>query len=179
MQRPILNINAGQDRIYPFQMVMQFLSWLDQNGVNVEHREYLDEKHGFDYRAKEYGNLANIVRTWRRPVSRNSISWLFTPQFPNCPPHCIGWEFGKNSSGAEIGAFWTGDTLEIRSTGLSSLTCAFDNLPSKARFVSINGAGAKPLVPALLDGQMLLSLAQHQLFPNATQQTVFKIKFAQ
>jgi acetyl esterase/lipase len=178
MQRPILNINAGQDRIYPFQMVMQFLSWLDQNGVNVQHREYPEEKHGFDYRSKEYGNLANIVRTWSRPRSRSAISWVFTPQFPNYPPHCIGWEFGKDGSGADIVAFWTDDTLELRCSGLSSVTCSFDNLPSKGRFVSINGAGPKPLTPTTSDGRMLLSQTQHRLFPIATPQTIYKIKIA-
>jgi pimeloyl-ACP methyl ester carboxylesterase len=176
MQRPLLNINAGQDRIYPLSQVMQFLSWLEQNGVRVDHREYPDEKHGFDYRQKEYGNLATVIRTWSRPPARNSISWVFTTGYPNLPPHCIGWELQKNASGAELGAYWAQDTLRVRSTGLSSATFSFSDRPNAGSFVSINGSVATALAADKPDGRTILSLALHQLFPRIRHQTIFKLK---
>ena len=176
MQRPLLNINAGQDRIYPLSQVMQFLSWLEQNGVSVDHREYPDEKHGFDYRQKEYGNLAAVIRTWSRPPARNSISWVFTPGYPNLPPHCIGWEMQKDASKAELGAYWAQDTLRVTSTGLSSATFSFSDRSNAGSFVSINGSASTSIAADKPDGRTILSLAQHQLFPRIRHQTIFKLK---
>ncbi|HMD69290.1 MAG TPA: dienelactone hydrolase family protein, partial [Chitinivibrionales bacterium] len=179
MQRPILNINAGHDRIYPLQQVLQFLSWLEQNGVNVEHREYPDEEHGFDYRQREYGNLASIIRTWNRPEARNSVSWEFTQGFPNVPSHCIGWEMQKDASRAGINAYWNGDTLKVRATGLAAATCAFSGMSKTSAFVSVNGSSARRLGPEKKDGRTLLALALHQLFPRVRPQSVFRIHIPQ
>ena len=179
MQRPILNINAGRDRIYPLQQVLQFLSWLEQNGVSVEHREYPDEEHGFDYRQREYGNLAAIIRTWSRPEARNSVSWEFTQGFPNVPSHCIGWELQNNASGAGINAYWNSDTLKVRAAGLAAATCAFSGMSKTSVFVSVNGSPARRLRPEKQDGQTLLALALHQLFPRVRPQAVFRIKIPQ
>jgi len=56
MQRPIYNVNAGKDRIYPIEEVRKFLDWLTNSGVAIERKEYPDELHGFDYRGKESAN---------------------------------------------------------------------------------------------------------------------------
>jgi hypothetical protein len=175
MQRPILNINAGHDRIFPLQQVMQFLAWLEQNGVSVEHREYPDEEHGFDYRPKEYGNLVRIIRSWSRPEARNSVSWAFTRGFPNFPSHCIEWEMQKDSSRASLNVFWDRDTLRVRAAGLATATCAFPGITGTKKFVSVNGAAARSLRPEKQEGRMLLALALHQLSPCVRPQAVFKI----
>jgi|WetSurMetagenome_2_1015567.scaffolds.fasta_scaffold00008_60 hypothetical protein len=178
MQRPILNINAGHDRIYPFEQVLRFLSWLEENGVNVEHREYPNEEHGFDYRPKEYGNLATILRTWSRPAARNSVSWTFTPLFPNLPSNCIDWKLQNDASAssAEITAFWEKDTLRARVMGLSSATLAFSGLSGAAKYVSINNAPVRELRPERINGQTLLALARHRLFPRVQSQTVYTLR---
>jgi hypothetical protein len=176
MQRPILNINAGHDRIFPLQQVMQFLSWLEQNGVNVEHREYPDEEHGFDYRPKEYGNLVQIIRSWSRPEARNSVSWSFTRGFPNLPSHCIGWEMWKDSLQTSLNAFWDYDTLRVRTAGLATATCAFSGMSQTNKFVSVNGSPARSLRPEKQEGRMRLALALHQLSPYVRPQGVFRIQ---
>jgi predicted esterase len=65
--RPIYNINAGLDHLYPVSEVNRFIDWCKSQGVNVTCKIYPDEKHGFDYRDKEYGTLAEIIRTWKKP----------------------------------------------------------------------------------------------------------------
>ncbi len=179
MQRPILNINAGRDRIYPLPQVLQFLAWLEQNGVSVEHREYADEEHGFDYRPKEYGNLAATIRKWSRPNLANSISWVFTPGFPNMPAHCIGWEFRQDASRAELGAYWVDDTLQVRSAGLSSVTCSFGTKSSASTMVSINGSAALKLSGRKMDGRTLLSSILHRQFPRVEPQTIYTVRIPQ
>lgn len=178
MQRPILNINAGQDRIYPFPQVMQFISWLEQNGVAVEHREYPEEKHGFDYREKEYGNLTKIIRLWSRPVTRKSVSWIFTPGLPNLPENCIGWEIESNSAEASINASWTLDTLRVRATGLKWAACSFPGPAREPCFVSVNGSAARRIRPERPDARTVLALALHQLSPRVRQREIFKITIA-
>ncbi len=178
MQRPILNINAGLDRIYPFPQVMQFISWLEQNGVPVEHREYPEENHGFDYREKEYGNLAKIIRLWSRPVTRTSVSWIFTPRLPNLPQNCIGWENEPNTEDGSINAYWAQDTLRVRSSGLKSVTCSFPRPANENCFVSVNGSDVRRIRPERPDARTLLALALHQLSPRIRQQEIFTIKIA-
>ena len=52
MQRPIYNVNAGKDRLYPVEYVAKFVEWLKSEGVDITSRFYPDEEHGFDYREK-------------------------------------------------------------------------------------------------------------------------------
>jgi acetyl esterase/lipase len=81
MQRPIYNVNAGRDHLYPIAMVDQFLDWLTQQGVRVERKVYGEEEHGFDYRDREMGELVRKIRTWRRP-EENTVSWTIVPGLP-------------------------------------------------------------------------------------------------
>jgi hypothetical protein len=40
MQRPIYNVNAGRDRLYPIDMVEKFLDAMEREGVGVMRRTY-------------------------------------------------------------------------------------------------------------------------------------------
>jgi hypothetical protein len=176
MQRPILNINAGQDHIYPIAAVEKFLTWLEQNGVAVEHREYPDEKHGFDYRAKEYGNLATIIRTWKRPADTRAVSWVFVPGFPNLPPNLVRYELIPGVQDAGMTAFWIQDTLMVKTKGLKTAALTFDGMEKRGFLSAVNGARPVVLQPAALNNSLLLCLAQNRLFPHVWPQTVFAVK---
>ncbi|HUI90703.1 MAG TPA: prolyl oligopeptidase family serine peptidase [Chitinivibrionales bacterium] len=175
MQRPILNINAGNDRIYPFAEVMKFVAWLENNGVPVEHREYPEENHGFDYREKEYGNLARLIRTWTRPEAQRSVSWTFVPGFPNVPPNCITWEIASGTEEPAIKAFWKDDTLQVSTKGLKSALLTFPQKQNAAIFVSVNGSRPKSVRPAAADAGLALAFALHQLLPQAAHQAAYRI----
>jgi hypothetical protein len=119
--RPIYNVNAGRDHIYPIVLVRQFIAELRQQGVNIIENVYDEEEHGFDYRAREMGTFANYIRTWSRPSSPH-CAWTFVQGFPNLPDHVIDWR--SSGDGAFIRAWWRNDTLMIRSRGLQSFTFA-------------------------------------------------------
>jgi hypothetical protein len=175
MQRPVLNINAGKDRIYPFAEVMKFVAWLENNGVNVEHREYPDENHGFDYREKEFGNLARLIRTWSRPEDVRSVSWTFVTGFPNLAPNCLAWETVSGAADPVIKAFWKAETLQVEAKGLKSVLLAFSQTHNAAISVSVNGSRPKSVRPAEADAGIALSLALHQLLPQAAHQSAYRI----
>jgi pimeloyl-ACP methyl ester carboxylesterase len=175
MQRPVLNINAGKDRIYPFAEVMKFVAWLENNGVPVEHREYPEENHGFDYREKEFGNLARLVRTWSRPDTLRSVLWTFVPGFPNVPPNCVAWETVSGAEEPAIKAFWKDDTLEVTTKGIKTAVFAFPQIQGVAIYVSVNGSNPKSTRPAKADAGLALSLALHQLLPQAAHQAAYRI----
>jgi hypothetical protein len=121
MQRPMYTIYAGNDRIYPASLQHQFLDWLDSNGVSVQRSFYPDENHGFDYRDKEYGRLANIIRTWKRQP-RAGLSWTFIPGYPQLPDNLLAWEYvDKVNALPSVSGFWRDDTLIVQSSLLRSI----------------------------------------------------------
>jgi dienelactone hydrolase len=65
-RRPIYNINADGDHLYPVDAVNQFLDWCDAQGLDIQRKIYAGEKHGFDYRDREFCTIAAIVRNWRK-----------------------------------------------------------------------------------------------------------------
>jgi pimeloyl-ACP methyl ester carboxylesterase len=134
MLRPIYNVNAGRDRIYPIDLVKRFIADLKLQGVGIIEKVYDEEEHGFDYRAREMGTLANFIRTWSRPESPH-CAWTFVQGFPNLPDHIVGW----NYSGGEafIRAWWRHDTLIIRSEGLTSFTAAFAATPLREKITCL------------------------------------------
>ena len=122
MQRPIYNVNAGGDHLYPVGQVKQFITALQEQGVAVTDKWYMDEKHGFDYRDKEMGALAGLLRTWKQPAS-GAIAWIFVPGFPNLPANLLDWTLAPDDN-AFVQAYWRGDTLMVRSKGVQSFTMA-------------------------------------------------------
>jgi hypothetical protein len=178
MQRPILNINAGKDQIYPIDDVRKFLDWLSANGVSVERTEYADEKHGFDYREKEYGHLARFIRTWSKPVTGRSVLWTFVRGFPNCPDNLLNWVLDPGATDHAINVFWTSDTLQVKATGIKSATVIFSgNGFGKEIMVRINGALVRK-TPALSpdDASFFLGSRQHSLFPRSSLQIGYTVR---
>jgi len=64
--KPIYNIQGGQDRLYPISAVTEFIKYLQENGVPITSKIYDEENHGFDYKEKEFPELARLVREWKR-----------------------------------------------------------------------------------------------------------------
>jgi pimeloyl-ACP methyl ester carboxylesterase len=125
MQRPIYNVNAGLDRIYPVDVVKAFVAGLQSQGVPVSAKWYDKELHGFDYRAQEMGTLATLIRTWSKPEFKG-VSWTFVPGLPNLPDNILDWEY--SSINASANGFWRNDTLILQTQGLQSLSLAFPGM---------------------------------------------------
>jgi dienelactone hydrolase len=180
MQRPILNINAGKDRIYPIEVVRKFLDWLTANGVSVERKEYPEENHGFDYRDKEYGHLAQFIRAWSRPVNSRSAAWTFVRGFQNIPDNLLQWEFAPDVSGQAINAYWTGDTLQVKAVGMRSATFLFPGMTdAKEIHVRINGTTLRRVSALPLDNTPLyMAAVRHGLFPRPRPlpQTAYRVR---
>ena len=119
MQRPLYNVNAGQDHLYPVETVNRFLDYMKEKGVDVKRKVYMEEKHGFDYREQELATLCQILRTWSRPSVEASV-WNFVPGYPNLPVNVIGWEYNGTSENSFIKGYAISDTFMITSEGLSS-----------------------------------------------------------
>ena len=146
IQRPIYNVNAGRDHIYPVEQVKEFIRLLQEEGVGLTSKIYPDEKHGFDYRAKEMGTLANLVRTWSRPDAPG-LSWTFVPGCPNLPANLLDWTLTADN--ASVNAFLRHDTLVIHSEGIRMLTASFPGIPSGKKITCrILSGDEKPYVRA-------------------------------
>jgi len=178
MQRPILNINAGLDQIYPIAEVTKFCNWLTQNGVSVEQKVYPDEKHGFDYRPKELGHLLHLIRTWEKPEAQKSINWIFSKNFPNVPQNILRYEYALSASEIAVNGFWSNDTLIVTGTGLKSVTVSFETVHAKEIFVSINKAPVRKVSALQTDAALFLDNVLYTMNPNPTNiTTAYKIVF--
>jgi acetyl esterase/lipase len=179
MQRPIYNVNAGLDHIYPVENVKEFVRLLQEQGVGIISKIYPDEKHGFDYRGKEMGTLANLIRTWSLP-SASGLSWTFIKGFPNLPPHCCDWTLAADD--ASVNAFWRHDTLIIRAEGLQTLTASFPDIPSGEKIACrILSGDEKPRVrifaPIKIRGPQRLQFMVKRCFPWFGKEYIYTIKF--
>jgi pimeloyl-ACP methyl ester carboxylesterase len=176
-QRPIYNVNAGKDRIYSISQVVQFLDWLKQNGVMIDHKEYPDEQHGFDYRAREFGTLANYIRTWSKPTPVNGIEWTFVPGFPYCVDNLIDCVTDNTAQSIFIKASWESDTLNISAGGMKEMIVSFLEVNKPVIFAKLSGN--KPLKIRALSPTALLAFKSmlHSGFPRARLQTCYRIKF--
>jgi acetyl esterase/lipase len=130
-QRPIYSVNAGKDRLYSLDMVNQFLDYIVSKGVPVIRKTYPDEEHGFDYRAKEFGTLCGLLRTWKRP-SNNQVIWTFSPGVPNRPQDIVNWTISDVANNRYVNGVFSGDTLAIVTQGISSITL---DIPSSYDYI--------------------------------------------
>jgi hypothetical protein len=176
MQRPFYNVNAGKDRIYPFEEVDKFLDWLVNNGVSVERKAYPDELHGFDYREKEFGKLASLIRTWTKPSNNRSISWTFSPGIPNCPDNIISWKLSGKSASSQVNAFWRNDTLQIISQGIEELVVSFPGLIGDIITVCINKQKTEKINKLSLSSILSYEKMVHDGFPAASSGALYRIK---
>jgi Predicted esterase len=175
MQRPFYNVNAGKDRIYPYEEVNKFLDWLINNGVSVERKAYPDELHGFDYRGKEFGKLASLIRTWSRPHGNRSISWTFSPGIPNSPDNIISWKLSKESPVSHVNAFWRNDTLQIKSQGISELIVCFPGLDNDNINVCMNNQKTGKIRKLSASSVLSYEKMVHDGFPCASSPALYRI----
>ncbi|GBU20336.1 hypothetical protein R80B4_00212 [Fibrobacteres bacterium R8-0-B4] len=63
-KRPIYNIQGGKDHLYPIEAVNGFINYLRGEGVQIADKVYPDEGHGFDYKEREYSEIAGRIREW-------------------------------------------------------------------------------------------------------------------
>jgi pimeloyl-ACP methyl ester carboxylesterase len=165
-ERPIYNVNAGLDRIYPIAQVQSFVRALQDQGVPITLKVYPDEQHGFDYRAKEMGTLAGLLRAWSKPESP-LLAWTFTPGCPNLPDNIFDWTPASENPG--INSFWRNDTLMVQSHGLAAISAVFSQAVPAAkipcRLVGDNGRNML-LSPSKLDWPHSLKLMLQRCFPG-------------
>jgi len=175
--RLIYNVNAGHDRIYPIENVEDFIHTLHDQGVSVLSKVYPDELHGFSYRHKEMGTLANMLRTWSKPLSRR-ISWTFIDGFPNCPDDILDCK--TVSREAELVGFWSHDTLSLRWKGIDAVTLYFPTVTAPRKVVCnlLSDEGkTRTCSAAKLTWLESLDLMVHTGFPNFSRENVYRIKF--
>ena len=172
-QRPIYNVNAGHDRIYPIEQVKKFVEALREQGVPITATYYPDEQHGFDYRAKEMGALAWLIRSWSRPV-RAAIDWTFIDGFPNLPDNLLSWTI--DSVDAAIRGRWQGDTLVINERGLQTITAIFPQFSSSKLVCSLRSGRVRFIAAAPLAWPDNLHLMLHRCMPGLTGGVIYKIK---
>lgn len=173
MQRPIYNVNAGNDRLYPLEIVNRFLAYMTESGVQVISKTYPEQDHGFDYREQEFGTLCQFIRTWSRPAF-NSINFSFAPQFPNYPDNIFHWKL-KNEAAPKCNVICNRDTLVINTKGLESLTIrSFSG--SSPCLVKINQMSVRKIPAFHPDNSEYLQLIKQSCFPSFSTANLLKIK---
>jgi hypothetical protein len=175
MQRPIYNINAGKDRLYPIDSVNKFLDNMQSAGVNITRKVYPDELHGFDYKAKEWGTFANFIRTWKKPFY-TSVSWTCTPGYPNVTDNLLTWT-DNNEYPPSINGFWQSDTLRVQATNLQSALVVKPSSIAKAHDAWLSYKGKITRIkPDNNTGNVFMKM-QNSLFPSADSSDVYSVKF--
>jgi hypothetical protein len=173
-QRPIYNVNAGNDRLYPLDIVNKFLDYMQLQNIKLIRKIYPDEEHGFDYRDKEYGTICNYIRTWSRP-SENTISWSFAAGMPNRPSSIINWEFEDAANIRTIHAVFRNDTLNIDVQGISSVTLELPTVSDNLFVKSSNGRIKK--LPSINSNYLKLQSKIMQSNPLKNSNHLYQISF--
>lgn len=173
MQRPIYNVNAGKDRLYPLEMINRFIDYMTQNGVQVTSKIYPDQDHGFDYRDQEFASLCNYIRTWSRPCYKG-INCNILPDYPNIPDNVFLWQTNSNNR-LKCNAVKKDDTLFVNIEGLSSLILRHP--PFNDRFwVKINNKPAKRYSEYDPHPVDFLNLIKHSCFPHFSTENLIQLK---
>jgi hypothetical protein len=163
-QRPIYNINAGKDRLYPLQVVNEFLDYLQNSGVAIIRKVYPDEEHGFDYREREFDTLLTLIKTWNHPESKGNF-FYFSPGFPNLAPFCMDWEISATPEDAAIMTQVSNDTLLIQASGLQKFIVHTDNA-DQIHSVNFNKSQFKPdFIKGKELTKLKLNYMKHTCFP--------------
>lgn len=172
--RPIYNINAGKDHLYPVDLVQQFLKWARENGIPIIDTLYPKEKHGFDYKENERASLVRYITKWKR-IDRDAYSWTFVPKVTNLPDNILDWTPKHASSEQRIAAFWQKDTLLVQSTGIESLTMITDKGRGKKLFYRSNNGTTKKITFLKDNTELQLSLMHHYCRPGYIDRQVFVV----
>ncbi|MBD3390672.1 MAG: hypothetical protein GF410_01515 [Chitinivibrionales bacterium] len=174
-QRPIYNVNAGKDHLYPIEYVNSFLDRLVEEGVDVRRKVYPDAKHGFDYREQELGTLAGLVRSWRRP-RRTSVAWTIVPGLPNVADNLLSWTSAPGGQGpAFIRARFDDAVLTVRADGIERAVLTLGNTPEGETRLVVNDGPPRAIKPQSPDTSELLRMIQHTCFPRTVDFLVYSI----
>jgi len=162
-QRPIYNVNAGRDRLYPAQQVLEFMEFLRKNGVPVSVRMYPEEEHGFDYRDREMQAMLGLVRTWKRPGGMAGFGWTFVRGYPAAATGIFDLRLDQLAeSRTPFSGYWSADTLILRSEGIRGITLMLDRGPADCILVKSgdgpvtrirNSSGSRAVLSAMLSRQ--------------------------
>jgi hypothetical protein len=124
-QRPVYNVNAGQDHLYPIDLVKRFCTKMNEQGVDITCKYYPDEKHGFEYREEEYGELASRIRTWRLPAHRRGFTWHILRSMPYWTDRIFSAGLASGADHGTVRGYWRGDTLVVQGDGVKHATLCF------------------------------------------------------
>lgn len=176
-QRPIYNINGGNDHLYSLKYINQFIDWLIHHGIPVENKIYPRGKHGFDYRQRETSRLTEIIKTWYRP-QRSGIAWNITPGYPNCADNLLTWTIKKDQPGVspQIHTYWHHDTLNIKINGINSFYYIANQRPTNKLFYKYNNGKVRSLNSEYPNKNQILKLMMHYHYPALWQKQVFHFK---
>ena len=166
MQRPIYNVNAGKDRLYPLDAVNGFLDRLEQQGVGIQRREYPDEPHGFDYRDRERGALCTFIRAWSRPKT-GTVNWTAPAGYPFCIGSVLPLDRPPGNGAFSVREFCRNDTICLHSSGLGGFQMYFDdnNFCAGKGVFRINGSRVRHLKSMTPDMKALCSIMKQRCFP--------------
>jgi pimeloyl-ACP methyl ester carboxylesterase len=177
MQRPVYNVNAGKDRIYNIAEVNKFLDWMVEKGARIERKEYPEELHGFDYRSREFGPLAGIIRSWSRPENEQGCNWTTVPGFPNSADNIISFTLDHASQSGRISSFWKNDTLDISVEGLREAVVSFPKIDRERIAVRINKNNTRLVGAMRADGCSAYRWMLHACFPAVARSACYRIQF--
>lgn len=178
MQRPIYNIHSGNDHLYPLQVVNSFLDDLSKKGVSIKRKVYPEEKHGFDYRLMEKKTIVSLLKTWRKP-SRSNISWTIVPKVPNCSDNLLSWKYNSSQIKNRILAYWQKDTLNVKTSGISSFRY-YGNINTQSNvFVKIDQSKARQLKISMPKTDHLLAILQKTHNPIIDDKKIFDIEIVE
>ena len=139
MQRPVYTVNAGKDRIYPIDQVIQMVDKLNSAGCRIVLKTYPDQEHGFDYRAQEFGTLAAYVRQWKSGYIANSFDWTMLPGWPFRAQHILSYQSnGDMQTLSHISGYIDNDTLYVKFQNVTSCRLYFLPDDPQFHFVSVN-----------------------------------------
>lgn len=172
--RPLYNVNAGRDRIYPLDQVQLFVAEMQQQGVPVTLKTYPDELHGFDYKEKEMATLAGIIRAWKRPETAG-VSWTFMPGFPNLPDNLISWDTDPGNAFIELSL--QRDTATVRASGVRSCIWAPPGSLTRESIVCRFAEGrVRALKPVKKTWPCQVELLFNRCFPRPSGACFYRIK---
>lgn len=180
MQRPIYNVQAGLDRLYPLQIVNAFLDKLQEHGVSVERTVYPNEEHGFDYREREWPALLARLREWKLPAQANGFNWTVIPGRPNRADNILALTTLPNpSQPATINGFWRQDTLIMVAHNLREVTLQGSGSADSQLWLRLNAQPVRRLNPSrpTLKAQ-LESLQKSGSIPTSSCKAIFTIKLS-
>lgn len=157
MQRPIYTVHAGKDRLYPAEIVNQFLDQLEAAGVGVMRKMYPDEEHGFDYRFRECATLCSLITAWERP-SANGFIWNCDTRLPLCIDRFFSVVYSERTDRKVLlRSYHNNDTLYIATRGIASCGMYFKktNTGTMPMDVSVNNVSRRMRTSAVTGEQLL------------------------